>query len=100
MNTVQKTKIVTEVTDRFITINDVCGITGKSQTENKQFLLASEELMYEPLDEVKSFTKTTLIPVNWCTRQWAELCKKPYRERLVIAAALIMAEINQLDNQK
>lgn len=39
-------------------------------------------------------------PFNWNKQRFIKLVKKPYVERLVIAGALIAAEIDRLQNQK
>ncbi len=38
----------------------------------------------------------TLIPHNWNKALWRRMMKKPYKERLIIAGALIAAEIDRL----
>ena len=40
--------------------------------------------------------KETLIPKGWDSPQWDRMIDKPYKERLVIAGALIAAELDRL----
>jgi hypothetical protein len=35
------------------------------------------------------------IPSNWDESQWLKMIQKPYRERLIISAALIAAELDR-----
>lgn len=39
----------------------------------------------------------TQAPPNWNIQGFIDLCRKPYRERLVIAASLLVAEIDRFD---
>lgn len=50
---------------------------------------------------IKSFTDDPLdcLPRNWSLHIWAKMLAKPYKERLIIAGALIAAEIDRLQNQ-
>lgn len=41
--------------------------------------------------------KSCLVPLNWDIAWFSELCKKPYKERLIIAGALIAAELDRLN---
>lgn len=38
-------------------------------------------------------------PSGWDENIWDKMCSKPYKERLIIAGALIAAEIDRLQNQ-
>jgi hypothetical protein len=37
-------------------------------------------------------------PFMWDRKLWDKMCRKPYKERLIIAGALIAAEIDRLQN--
>jgi hypothetical protein len=39
-------------------------------------------------------------PVKWDYQLWEQMCKKPYKERLIIAGALIAAEIDRIQHEK
>lgn len=39
-------------------------------------------------------------PINWNKPQWDYMCSKPYKERLIIAGALIAAEIDRVIKNK
>lgn len=39
-------------------------------------------------------------PIGWAESVWLKMCAKPYKERLVIAAALIAAEIERLEAEE
>ena len=41
--------------------------------------------------------KSCLIPLNWDQDWFTNLCKRPYQERLIIAAALIASEWDRLE---
>lgn len=38
------------------------------------------------------------MPVDWDLNKWTKICEKPYKERLIIAGALLAAEIDRLDS--
>jgi len=38
-----------------------------------------------------------LVPINWDIVWFEKLCQKPYKERLIIAGALISAELDRLN---
>jgi hypothetical protein len=40
--------------------------------------------------------KASLIPKHWDERIWAKMINKPYKDRLIIAGALIAAELDRL----
>jgi hypothetical protein len=37
-----------------------------------------------------------IVPLNWEKTWWQRMCDKPFSERLIIAGALIAAEIDRL----
>jgi len=39
-----------------------------------------------------------LLPINWDEKIWFKMCKKPLKERLIIAGALIAAELDRINN--
>ena len=41
-----------------------------------------------------------MVPDGWDTINWAKMCNNSYRDRLIIAGALIAAEIDRLDYGK
>lgn len=41
-----------------------------------------------------------LKPVDWDMGIWSNMCNKPYKERLVIAGALIAAEIDRIQSEE
>jgi hypothetical protein len=46
--------------------------------------------------KIPEHIKDTLIPLGWDPLIWDKMMGKPYKERLVIAGALIAAEIDRL----
>lgn len=64
---------------------------------NKQQLLsAAIRLVDYEEDGVTSIYKK-LVPENWDKGWWERLCEKPVKERLIIAGALIAAELDRLN---
>lgn len=47
-------------------------------------------------DELMSQYLETFPPYDWDMVIWLKMCAKPYKERLIIAGALIAAEIDRL----
>ena len=37
-----------------------------------------------------------MVPLHWDKKWWQRMCDKPFKERLIIAGALIAAEIDRL----
>ena len=46
------------------------------------------------LDRIAHFTRW--IPIGWDKEIWLKMISKPYKERLIIAGALIAAELDRL----
>lgn len=44
--------------------------------------------------------KSCLVPLNWNVIWFDDLCKRPYQERLIIAATLIASEWDRLEYLK
>lgn len=42
----------------------------------------------------------TAPPMGWNSTTWAKMISKPYKERLIIAGALIAAEIDRLQHEE
>ena len=65
---------------------------------NEQLSLAAGWLCYNEqgcadMEEVSE----EQCPQGWNEMLWAKMCAKPYKERLIIAGALIAAEIDRLN---
>ena len=58
---------------------------------NYQLAFAAERLCVPELD-VPNYTP----PMNWDEHIWDKMISKPYKERLIIAGALIAAELDRL----
>jgi len=52
-------------------------------------------LAYEEIEALPIFP-----PTNWDEDLWAKMIAKPYKERLIIAGALIAAEIDRVNANK
>jgi hypothetical protein len=48
-------------------------------------------------DDVGGYWHTDTLPVGWDQGIWDKMTNKPYKERLIIAGALIAAEIDRLN---
>lgn len=48
------------------------------------------------MEHGNSLATQTMRPENWDTEVWLKMMRKPYKERLIIAGALIAAEIDRL----
>lgn len=75
---------------------DKHGFTGKHHAEhpewydNRQLIQAAETLL---MPEIKS----CFVPTNWDGKWFFDLCKRDYKQRLVIAGALIAADLDRLN---
>jgi len=50
--------------------------------------------------DIPEQVKETLIPIGWDSPLWDKMLNKSYEQRLVIAGALIAAELDRLQAQK
>jgi hypothetical protein len=41
---------------------------------------------------------SVFVPINWDTEWFERLCKKPFQERIVVAAALLASELDRQNN--
>lgn len=47
-------------------------------------------------DNGNRLAKEAMKPINWNQESWDKMMSKPYKERLIIAGALIAAEIDRI----
>jgi len=47
-------------------------------------------------DDAGGYWGTSTLPIGWNQEVWDKMTNKPYRERLIIAGALIAAEIDRI----
>ena len=79
------------------------GITVESDVENNneyQLVDAASALVSpheESFEEMYVQTQSDYPPVGWDKEIWGKLIRKPYKDRLVIAGALIAAEIDRIN---
>ncbi len=48
-------------------------------------------------EDLENFDEISLPPHGWKKKTWDKMCRKPYKDRLIIAGALIAAEIDRLN---
>lgn len=61
---------------------------------------AATQLIYPDTDVYRQhFHQDIFMPHGWNKEIWLKMMNKPYKERLIIAGALIAAEIDRLNNQ-
>lgn len=67
---------------------------------NPQLTHAAGQLIH-PDDSVfrQLFEAGIFMPHRWDKNIWVKMMKKPYKERLIIAGALIAAEIDRIQNE-
>lgn len=69
---------------------------------NTEYQLCSgaARLLFSPIDEGFDIMRDEpFIPSGWSKAIWHKMHDKPYKERLIIAGALIAAEIDRLQNK-
>lgn len=73
--------------------------TGRDVLENNNYQLSKAANML-CLEDWGCLSEDEIIedycPENWDKTIWEKMVRKPYRERLIIAGALIAAEIDRL----
>lgn len=69
----------------------------KLTNKNNELSEAASELISPVHDSVAQLDKKfDYMPFGWDENIWAKMWEKPYKERLIIAGALIAAEIDRL----
>jgi len=68
-----------------------------NNNHNFQLGEAACNLCYEAIEEIDC---RHTPPVDWDLKIWQKMCDKPYQERLVIAGALIAAELDRINNME
>lgn len=71
-------------------IEDDCRYNTKGQLSVAAGILAQKD--------IPESVKENLVPLGWEGELWNKMINKPYKERLIIAGALIAAEIDRLQN--
>lgn len=61
--------------------------------KHEQLIEGAKGLLEEPLD----FRTVHKRPLNWDPKIWEKMCRKTHKERLIIAGALIAAEIDRIN---
>jgi len=57
------------------------------------------ELKFAAIELIRCTDSESLLrnnPWSWDKKRWGKICSKPFKERLVVAGALIAAEIDRL----
>ena len=67
--------------------------TDKEWNAYGQLVLAAEALM---LKDVRDMSAETARPNGWDSKSWQKMYSKPRKERLIIAGALIAAELDRI----
>lgn len=70
-----------------------------TQTNNEKQLLdaATQLISYNNHLNYADYEFNRVIPIGWNQDVWLKLCRKSYLERLIIAGALISAEIDRVN---
>lgn len=63
-------------------VNDTFQLSQAAQVLSKEKITREDEFQ---------------APFNWDEEHWVKLCKKPYKERLIISSALLMAEFDRVE---
>lgn len=77
------------------------GFTGEHHAKHPewydkgQLVYAAIRLIDYEVDGITAIYKN-LVPENWDLEWWQRLCDKPKEERLIIASALIAAELDRI----
>lgn len=80
------------------------GFTGEHHVnhpewyEEEQLLSASHMLSQYEKDNDITYLYRDIVPLNWSKDWWQKMCDKPKRERIIIAGALLAAELDRKYN--
>lgn len=72
------------------------GFTGKHHANHPEWYDENQLVQAARHLSTKHCQVGTWYPFNWDKTWFYELCQKPYEERMIIAGALIAAEIDRL----
>ncbi len=97
-NTKSGIELIAKERDEQIIKHGYTPLKDAAHNANEQLSLAAGWLCYNEqgcadMDEVIEDN----CPDGWSQELWAKMCSKPYRERLIIAGALIAAEIDRIN---
>jgi len=71
--------------------------SDKKHNSKGQLAKAAASLAYLHVND-HSPTSRTYPPDGWELKLWEKMCNKDYKDRLIIAGALIAAEIDRIQN--
>lgn len=78
---------------------DKHGFTGEHHANNPQYY--NQGQLTEAANTLTMrVIRSCAVPYNWDKKWFRNLCKRSYEERLIIAGALMAAEIDRLQNLK
>jgi len=86
-------KLITEEREKQISKH---GFTGAHHFNNPE-LYDKDQLIEASNTLSMKEIKSCIVPFNWNVEWFSNLCKRPYKERLIIAGALIASEIDRLN---
>lgn len=72
------------------------GFTGKHHKEHPEWYDKGQLIEASNVLSMKEINGC-FVPINWDTKWFDRLTKRPYKERLIISGALIAAEIDRLN---
>lgn len=72
------------------------GFTGEHHFNHPEWYEDNQLIKAANLLALKNLSYNTWFPKNWDAKWFKNLCDRPYKERLIIAGALIAAEIDRL----
>lgn len=75
---------------------DKYGFTGKHHAEHPEWYSENQLVLAAKWLQNKEI-KAVWFPDNWDQQWFSRLCIKPYKERLIIAGALLAAEYDRLE---
>lgn len=73
------------------------GFTGEHHALRPEFYQHNQLISAANYLMLNNTSHATWHPENWDKEWFYRLCEKPYKERLVIASALIAAELDRLN---
>lgn len=78
-------------------LSDVKSNDGEQLSQAASFLLSvPNNVINDPNDKAVDQVLLLYKPLGWDNSIWLKMCKKSYKERLVIAGALVAAEIDRI----
>lgn len=90
-------ELITKEREEQIEKHKYTTLSDKMVNAEQQLASAAQYLLEEKTEDKDEIYLLAALPYKWNAEIWQKMCNKPYKERLIIAGALIAAEIDRIN---